>query len=131
MVQPIRIQRSRAKGSKVVSPNGLENVYITRTSNNDLFLCGNMLANPFIIGKPINPSLRICTTISDYNEYQNKSIDLEGSLRMYKHYLKVLLKIYPKEFEAIKQKVRGKNVVCWCKLDQQCHGDILLKLFND
>ena len=24
----------------------------------------------------------------------------------------------------------GKNLACWCKLDQPCHADILLKLAN-
>ena len=28
------------------------------------------------------------------------------------------------------QELRGKNLVCWCRLDQPCHADILLKLAN-
>jgi hypothetical protein len=27
--------------------------------------------------------------------------------------------------------LRGKNLACWCRLDQECHADILLKLAND
>jgi hypothetical protein len=26
--------------------------------------------------------------------------------------------------------LRGKNLACWCALDQPCHADILLKLAN-
>lgn len=26
--------------------------------------------------------------------------------------------------------LRGKNLACWCRLDQPCHADILLKLAN-
>ena len=26
--------------------------------------------------------------------------------------------------------LRGKNLACWCPLDQPCHGDILLKIAN-
>lgn len=26
--------------------------------------------------------------------------------------------------------LRGKNVACWCRLDQTCHGDVLLELAN-
>lgn len=26
--------------------------------------------------------------------------------------------------------LRGKNLACWCQLDQPCHADILLKLAN-
>lgn len=27
-------------------------------------------------------------------------------------------------------KARGKNLACWCKLDQPCHADVLLELAN-
>jgi hypothetical protein len=27
--------------------------------------------------------------------------------------------------------LRGKNLACWCRLDQQCHADVLLKLANE
>lgn len=26
--------------------------------------------------------------------------------------------------------LKGKNLACWCKLDEPCHADILLKLAN-
>ena len=26
--------------------------------------------------------------------------------------------------------LRGKNLACWCPLDQPCHADVLLKLAN-
>jgi hypothetical protein len=26
--------------------------------------------------------------------------------------------------------LRGKNLACWCSLDQPCHGDALLQLAN-
>jgi hypothetical protein len=26
--------------------------------------------------------------------------------------------------------LRGKNLACWCKLDQPCHADVLLWLAN-
>jgi len=28
-------------------------------------------------------------------------------------------------------KLRGKDVVCYCELDEPCHGDILLAIAND
>jgi hypothetical protein len=27
--------------------------------------------------------------------------------------------------------LRGKNLACWCPLDQPCHADVLLELAND
>ena len=26
--------------------------------------------------------------------------------------------------------LRGKNLACWCRLDQPCHADVLLRLAN-
>lgn len=31
---------------------------------------------------------------------------------------------------AIKKKLKGKNLCCWCPLDQPCHADVLLKIAN-
>jgi len=27
--------------------------------------------------------------------------------------------------------LRGKNLGCWCKVGEPCHGDILLRLANE
>lgn len=26
--------------------------------------------------------------------------------------------------------MRGKNLACWCKLNERCHADVLLRLAN-
>lgn len=31
---------------------------------------------------------------------------------------------------AIVQELRGKNLACWCRLDQPCHADVLLEIAN-
>lgn len=28
------------------------------------------------------------------------------------------------------ERLRGKNLACWCPLDQPCHADVLLELAN-
>jgi hypothetical protein len=30
-----------------------------------------------------------------------------------------------------KQILRGRNLCCWCPLDQPCHADVLLELANE
>jgi hypothetical protein len=36
--------------------------------------------------------------------------------------------------EALREKagavLRGRNLACWCPLDQPCHADVLLELAN-
>ena len=34
------------------------------------------------------------------------------------------------QVEQIRAELAGKNLACWCKLDQACHGDVLLELAN-
>lgn len=33
--------------------------------------------------------------------------------------------------EATRTALRGKDLVCWCPLDEPCHGDVLLEWAND
>ena len=32
--------------------------------------------------------------------------------------------------EAIRYQLRGKDLACWCPLDQPCHADVLLEIAN-
>lgn len=31
---------------------------------------------------------------------------------------------------TVQRELRGKNLACWCPLDQPCHADVLLKIAN-
>lgn len=33
--------------------------------------------------------------------------------------------------EAIREELVGKNLACWCLLDQPCHADVLIAIAND
>jgi hypothetical protein len=33
--------------------------------------------------------------------------------------------------DYIKSQLKGKNLACWCPLNQPCHADILLKIANE
>lgn len=39
--------------------------------------------------------------------------------------------MYPPSAETIRQSLGGKNLVCWCPLDQPCHADVLLRIANE
>lgn len=36
----------------------------------------------------------------------------------------------PLACEAAKAELRGRNLACWCRLDQPCHADVLLEIAN-
>lgn len=31
---------------------------------------------------------------------------------------------------TVRRELRGKNLACWCRLDQPCHADVLLEIAN-
>ncbi len=35
------------------------------------------------------------------------------------------------ERALVKLQLKGKNLACWCPLDQPCHADVLLKIANE
>ena len=37
----------------------------------------------------------------------------------------------PPTREEIKRELRGKDLCCWCKPGEWCHGDILLEIANE
>ncbi|MDG6989622.1 MAG: DUF4326 domain-containing protein [Nitrososphaerota archaeon] len=50
----------------------------------------------------------------------------EESVQLYRMYAAVKLKHDPGWLEPW----RGKNVACFCKIDEACHGDVVLDLAN-
>ncbi|RPE05543.1 DUF4326 domain-containing protein [Chitinophaga lutea] len=36
----------------------------------------------------------------------------------------------PPSAEAIRAELAGKNLACWCKVGEPCHGDVLLEVAN-
>lgn len=37
----------------------------------------------------------------------------------------------PHQIGYIRERLRGKDLACWCPLDQPCHADVLLEIAND
>ena len=36
----------------------------------------------------------------------------------------------PYDLDEVRAELGGKNLACWCPLDQPCHADVLLELAN-
>lgn len=107
MTQPVRIQRKRSKGWRV-PPN---TVYVGR---------GSRWGNPFVIGK--DGTAEEC--IKKFSNY----------LFPYRHHgpNSNLMHLFMSESNlADVQTLRGKNLACWCKEDEPCHADLLLRLANE
>jgi|SRR6185437_1060278 len=103
---PKRIQRKRTKGWKL--PEGA--VCVTRPGK---------WGNPFIVSPKVKPGSRsgvgyiAVPTVED-------AIDC----------FREMLLMKPDFVEGIKVELSGKDLACFCPLDQPCHADVLLEIAN-
>lgn len=103
--KPVRLQRRRTKGFKLVSPNGLENVYVGRPT-----AWGNL----WKVGAHSNHYGRAIATRAEAVERHATMLNERPDLRA-----------------IIREQLRGKNLVCFCPLDEPCHADTLLRMANE
>lgn len=52
------------------------------------------------------------------------------SLKEYEDEQKLLSKIFKNDPSPYLWQLKGKNLACWCPLNQPCHADILLEIAN-
>jgi hypothetical protein len=102
---PKRIQRSRAKGWRM-PPNS---VSVTRPGP---------WGNPFRAEKAREAG------------YQGTDAELAGMCcAFFRNAMLARLPVVGDMPERL-HKLRGKNLACWCPLDQPCHADVLIELAN-
>jgi hypothetical protein len=98
---PRRVQLSRAKGWRMP----------TNTAKVDR---STKWGNPFVVGK--------CAAYAGGREVQDK-----------RHAFVLYRAVAPFNdvlIAAAQAELRGKNLACWCPLDQPCHADVLLEIAN-
>lgn len=104
--KPIRIQLRRTKGWKM-PPN---TVKVARPSR---------WGNPAKIGDDLSYYIEGATHAS-----------AKDVVAIFRCYMEAGAAADPEEFEAYLAPLRGKNLACFCPLDQPCHADVLLDLAN-
>jgi len=135
MSSPQRIQRKRTKGFNLKelskSVNGLDYVCVSRPSK---------WGNPFIIGGDM-----IYGDVSHRRKFLRPGAFIEvcsedkirervvGLFEKWINDGTPEFNIIPRKFtkEDIKKELKGKNLVCFCRQDQLCHADVLLKIANE
>lgn len=105
-MKPRRIQRKRTPGWRMPE----NTVYVGRGK-------GAVFHNPFVVGKAIPCQFGMGDrVVSDPGDAVNLFRDVLASNRSYQCEVRFFL--------------RGKNLACWCPLDQPCHADVLLEIAN-
>lgn len=111
-MKPVRIQRKRTKGSRL-PPN---TVSVTR---------GTPFGNPFRVGEPCDRAqIRRWGWVFSCPEFVCD--DAGTAVRRFRGCLLKDEAIHP----YVRERLRGKNLACFCALDQPCHADVLLELAN-
>jgi hypothetical protein len=138
-VKPIRLQRKRTKGFKLKANNGLPIVYVGR---------GSLWGNPFRVVMYSDGKWAVKSDGSEKcNEilinncksfYDTRDEAATDAIKCYNYWLlpyrhgDSLMEFYKTmaEFESVITNLKGKNLSCWCSLDEKCHADFLLELAN-
>lgn len=120
-MKPIRIQRKRAKGWKMPE----NTVGVTRPGE---------FGNPFKVGgyykigagRDKGGLVWVRALEAKYADSSYTLIETtEQAIEMYREFLKR----YPLRETEI-EKLRGKNLACFCPPDKPCHADVLLEIAN-
>ena len=105
--KPQRIQRKRTKGWRI-PPN---TVYVGR---------GTRWGNQFRVGDDGSAAQCVRTYSDTLFPYRH-----HGPMSGMEHFL-----ISEANMREVQADLRGKNLACWCPLDQPCHADVLLEMAN-
>lgn len=98
---PVRVQLSRRKGWRM-------------PENTASVARPTMFGNQYRVGEHGTAAECVAKYRADFEDALNGPIGLHRAL-----------------ISTLLRKVRGKNLACWCPLDQPCHADVLLELAND
>lgn len=105
MSAPVRIQLRRTKGWRLPE----NTVVVARPSK---------WGNPYRAGD--------CVIVGPlYRPRRFVVRDAVHAVRLYRQWLR-----HQQRSEDVIPLLRGKNLACWCPLDQPCHADVLLELAN-
>lgn len=114
---PKRIRLSRKKGWR--KPDNT--IVVSRPSK---------WGNPFKVVKWPGNRWRILNTFNGYHcgrAYNEKRKAVERSVQMYEN----SFLFSDEKRKLLREELAGKDLACWCKLDEPCHADVLLRLANN
>lgn len=114
---PQRIQRKRTKGWRM--PEGA--VYVGRPSR---------WGNPWEIVKQRRTWLDEFAKRTTYGVVDYRRGAWLGTFASEDRAAYWAVVGFRRDFEGDLAPLRGKDLVCWCPLDQPCHADVLLELAN-
>ena len=119
---PQRIQRKRTKGWRM--PEGA--VYVGRPT---------IWGNPFRVGEVAAHRHRATTHPYDFYADHHRVIRADQAVGLFR---KIIEQPHEHQYvghatptpRAIREALAGRDLACWCPLNQPCHADVLLEIAN-
>ncbi|GAA1714631.1 DUF4326 domain-containing protein [Brachybacterium phenoliresistens] len=132
-MSPRRIQRRRTKGWR--KPAGA--VYVGRGSrwgNPWRAQRGSCIGPVWSFATSMPTRLRtLCTpavAVALYSSHAPASTAAESAVALFRTYCQVMARDHAAEFTEWLEPLAGRDLMCWCALDQHCHADVLLEIAN-
>lgn len=121
MTGPVRIQLSRRKGFRMPD----NTVAVTRPGP---------LGNPFVIQGALTRETAVAAFRDTVRGCWNPSVlkclpDAELDLAYNAHHAWIM-RMGGDPLAVVRDRLRGRNIGCWCGLDMACHGDVYLDVAN-
>ena len=134
-----RIQRSRKKGWTLPE----NTICVDRTSR---------YGNPFRVGHAFDEkSIRILSLVASVNlrslielikddVVRQRAFDcyrygtaltVDIAVAMFRAYMEMVKKVSLEDYQEFLLPLKGKNVACFCKEHDLCHGDVLIELASE
>jgi len=117
---PVRLELSRRKGFDLQAlsreTNGLSAVNVARPSK---------WGNPFVIGEPVDRA-QVRRWGWKFKHPEFVCADAAEAVRRFRACLLHDEAVH----EDVRNRLRGKNLACWCAPGAPCHADVLLELAN-
>jgi hypothetical protein len=115
---PERIQLRRHRGYR--KPAGV--VVVTR---------GTDWGNPFVVGRGVrietpNPYDKQARDRGDWWVWQSVEMTPAIAVALFRAWIE-----WGGFASQIRADLAGRDLACWCRLDQPCHADVLLEVAND
>lgn len=108
-MNPIRVQRKRTAGWKMPE----NTIYVGRPSR---------------WGNPCSPQNGTHIVMHHNKVVSSRPMTIEECVRRFRDdVMDGSIGLSPDE---IREHLRGKNLACWCSLNQPCHADVLLEIAN-
>lgn len=122
MSTPKRIQRKRTKGWRM--PDGA--VYVGRPTR---------WGNPFAVGEIAQHWHRATTHPYAFYIDRHMVVQSDQATRLFR---RIVLEPSDHQFvghkaptaNEISAELAGRDLACWCRIDQPCHADVLLEIAN-